>query len=137
MLAQALARLRQGGEAAHLLIERSGSFLQVLGHGVEGGRQLTQLVFTPDLESLGQVASGDRLRPAHERLDRPGQAQGQQVADQQQHQHDPREERCHLDRGLRTGLHHALPRDRHGEIAGGLLAQVEVGELELVFLAAD
>ena len=137
MLAQALACLRQGGEAAHLLIEGSGSFLKVLGHGVESGGQLTELISTPDLEPLGQVAARDRLRTAHERLDRPGQAQGQQVADQQQHEHDPREERRHLDRGLRTGLHDALARDRHGDIAGGLLAQVEVGELKLVFLAAD
>ncbi len=69
VLAQALARLRQRGEAAHLLIQRPGPLLQVRGHYVERARQLAQLVSASDVQPLRQVATGDRLRPRHQRLD--------------------------------------------------------------------
>ena len=50
VLAQALTRLRQRRETAHLLVQRSGSLLQVRGHDVERARQLAQFVSAPDVQ---------------------------------------------------------------------------------------
>ena len=60
--AQALAGLVEGGQAAHLLVERLGPLLQLRGHGVEGGAQLAQLVSAADPQTPAQVTARDRPR---------------------------------------------------------------------------
>ena len=62
-LAEALTRLRQRGEPAHLLVQRSGSLLQILGHGVERPGELTQFVAAPDVQAFRQVTPCYRLGP--------------------------------------------------------------------------
>ena len=109
-LAQALARLRQRGQPAHLLVQRASPLLQVLGHGVESRRQLAELIATPDVEPLAEVTPGYRLCSGDQGLDRPRQPEREQVPDQEQDQNDAREQHRHLKRRLKARLHNAAPR---------------------------
>ena len=136
-LAQTLAGLRQSGKTAHLLVQRAGALLQILSHGVERGRQLAELIATPDLQPFAEVTPGHRLGPGNEGFDRPGEPEREQVADQEQDQDDARKQYGHLECRLETGLDHAAPRQRDREVPLDVLAEVEVRELEFVFLAGD
>ena len=136
-LAEPLARLRQGGKAAHLLVQGSGSFLQVLCHRVERPGKLAKFVATPDVESLGQVAACHRLGPGDQCLDRSRQPKREQIPDEQQDKDYPGEEHGHLQCGMQPGIDHASAGEGDGEVPLGLLAEVEVGELELVVLGPD
>ena len=109
-LAQALARLRQRGQPAHLLVQRASPLLQVLGHGVESCSQLAELIATPDVEPLAEVTPGYRLCSGDQGLDRPRQPEREQVPDQEQDQNDAREQHRHLKRRLKARLHDAAPR---------------------------
>ena len=120
-----------------MLVQRPSTLLQVSRHRVEGGGQLAQLVAAPDLEPLGEVPARHGLGAGQQCLDRPGEAEGEQVPDEQQDEDDPGKQHRHLEGRLQPRVDDAAARQPDGERSFDVLPEIKVRELEFVGLAPD